>query len=76
MFFCIIMILMHHMNIVGLYQSLCITEFPKTTFVSPIVIFIVPLRPTIIQFLKANEHFIDICSQFSLWWPFSNRLAF
>jgi hypothetical protein len=47
--------------------SLCIRKFPKTTFMTPVVLFIVTFELTIFRLLKVIKHFCDICSKFLLW---------
>jgi hypothetical protein len=69
-----ILLLVHQVDVC--YQCLCIRKFPKTTFMSPIVLFTVTFELTICILLKVIVYFHDICSKFSLWWSFSNGFAF
>jgi hypothetical protein len=69
-------LLIHQIDIVGLYQCLYIREFPKTTFMCPVVFFVATFESTILWLLKFTEYFYDIYSELSLWWPFSNALVF
>jgi hypothetical protein len=43
---------------------------------SLVVVLTVTFKVTISLFLKIIKHLCDICSEFLLWWSFSNCLAF
>jgi hypothetical protein len=43
---------------------------------SRVVLFTISFEPTILLLVKFTDHFHDIYSELSLWWPFSNALAF
>jgi hypothetical protein len=60
----------------GQYQCIYIRELSKTTFMSLVILFIVTFEPAIFRLLTVIEHFRDINSKLSLWWSFSNGLAF
>jgi hypothetical protein len=42
---------------------------------SPVVLFTITFELTTFRLLKVIEHFCDICSEFSLWWPCSSHHA-
>jgi hypothetical protein len=42
---------------------------------SPIMFFTVTFEPNIFLLFKVIEHFRDIYSELSLWWPISNGLV-